>query len=137
MSLFNNTQGGGTGGASASIFITGLSEADTVTATKDGKTVNGKWVSEPNPESVVPDGYTQLNYIQSTGTQYIDTGVTGGANASFEMTARLVETNAKNNNQFFGGVPNFCCVNGGDTCFRVEISGLIVVPIVILLHEFS
>lgn len=46
MSLFNNTQGGGTGGASASIFVTGLSEADTVTATKDGKTVKGKWGSK-------------------------------------------------------------------------------------------
>lgn len=29
----------------------------------------------PEPEPVLPEGYTQLNYIQSTGTQYIDTGV--------------------------------------------------------------
>lgn len=119
MSLFNNTQGGGTGGASASIFVTGFTEADTVTATKDGRTVKGKWVTKANPKYVgLPDGYTQLEYIQSTGTQYLDTGVTGGTNASFEMTARLVETNANNNNQFFGAVSNFCSVN----CARANAS---------------
>lgn len=31
---------------------------------------------EPEPTPILPEGYTQLNYIQSTGTQYIDTGVT-------------------------------------------------------------
>ena len=45
MSLRSMTQGGG-GGESASIFVTGLSEADIVTATKEGKTVKGKWVTE-------------------------------------------------------------------------------------------
>lgn len=29
---------------------------------------------EPEPTPILPEGYTQLNYIQSTGTQYIDTG---------------------------------------------------------------
>ena len=43
MSLNVLTQGGGAGGATASIFITGLSESDTVSAVKDGKTVKGKW----------------------------------------------------------------------------------------------
>ena len=43
MSLNVLTQGGGAGGKSASIFITGLSEADVVTATKDGKTLHGRW----------------------------------------------------------------------------------------------
>ena len=64
----------GAGGESASIFVTGLSETDTVTASKDGKTVIGKWTKIPNPAYVVPDGYTQLEYIESSGTQYIDTG---------------------------------------------------------------
>lgn len=63
----------GAGGETASIFVTGLSETDTVTAVKNGKTVIGKWSQKPNPAYVVPDGYTQLEYIQSTGTQYIDT----------------------------------------------------------------
>lgn len=29
---------------------------------------------QPQPTPILPEGYTQLNYIQSTGTQYIDTG---------------------------------------------------------------
>ena len=29
----------------------------------------------PIHEDVLPEGYTQLDYIQSTGTQYVDTGV--------------------------------------------------------------
>ena len=125
MSLNVLTQGGGAGKA-ASIFVTGLSENDTVTATKDGKTVNGKWVKKPNPASAgLPSGYTQLEYIESTGTQYIDTGVTGGTNASFEMTARMVSE--RTNNQFFGTISNFCSVNcsksGTTYGFRVQGDG--------------
>lgn len=85
MSLEVLTQGGGTGGASASIFVTGLSEADVVTATKDGKTVQGKWVRKPNPAFVLPEGYTQFEYIEFTGTQRIDTLVSGGTNAAYEI----------------------------------------------------
>ena len=70
-----NRQIGGSGGETASIFITGLSETDTVTCTKDGKTKQGKWVSKTNPAVSVPAGYTQLEYIESSGTQYIDTGI--------------------------------------------------------------
>lgn len=76
---------GGNGGETASILVTGLSETDTVTATKDGKTYSGKWVSKPNPAYVVPDGYTQLDYIESTGTQYIDTGVLPNQSTNVEL----------------------------------------------------
>ena len=38
-----------------------------------------------NPNYELPKGYTQLDYIQSTGTQYIDTGVKP-VNASYEIT---------------------------------------------------
>ena len=63
MSLNVLTQSGGTGGASASIVVTGLDEASTVIATKDGKTVSGKWGQKPNPDYVgLPYGYTQLEY---------------------------------------------------------------------------
>ena len=65
------------GGMAASIFVIGLSESDTVTATKDGKSINGVWVERKNPAIVLPEGYTQLEYIESSGTQYIDTGVKG------------------------------------------------------------
>ena len=74
----------GAGGESASIFVTGLSENDTVTASKDGKTVIGKWTQIPNPAYVVPDGYTQLEYIESTGTQYIDLNIVP-TNHTFEI----------------------------------------------------
>lgn len=69
---------GGNGGETASIFITGLSETDTVTATKDGKTYNGKYAQTiiENPEyHNLPDGYEELEYIQSTGAQYLKTGI--------------------------------------------------------------
>lgn len=62
-------------GDTASIFVTGLNDTDTVTASKNGKTIIGKWTQIHNPASVVPDGYTQLEYIESAGTQYIDTGI--------------------------------------------------------------
>ena len=65
----------GIGGETASIFITGLSETDTVTCTKNGKVKQGKWVTKANPDVSVPAGYTQLEYIESSGTQYIDTGI--------------------------------------------------------------
>lgn len=43
MSLSVKTRGGGSG-LYASIFVTGLSETDIVSASKDGKTVQGVWV---------------------------------------------------------------------------------------------
>ena len=45
-----NTIIGGNGGETVTIFVTGLSETDTVTVTKDGRTYNGKWVSKDNAE---------------------------------------------------------------------------------------
>ena len=70
-----NTIIGGNGGMTAEIFVTGLSETDTVTCTKDGKTKQGKWTSKTKPAVSVPAGYTQLEYIESSGTQYINTGI--------------------------------------------------------------
>lgn len=55
MSLSVLTQGGGgTGGAAASIFVTGLSEEDYVTAVKDGKAVRGKWNSAESRFEITP-----------------------------------------------------------------------------------
>ena len=90
MSLNVLTQGGGTSGASASIFVTGLTETDTVTAVKDSKTVRGKWVQKPNPSYIeLPDEYTQLEYIESTGTQYIDTRFKPNNNTRFVLDANV------------------------------------------------
>lgn len=42
---------------------------------------------EPEPTPILPEGYTQLNYIQSTGTQYIDTGIKPNQDTSIEIEA--------------------------------------------------
>lgn len=41
---------------------------------------------------VLPNGYTQLEYIQSTGTQYIDTGVIGKSGLSVKGTFKINNT---------------------------------------------
>ena len=38
---------------------------------------------------ILPDGYTQLDYIESTGTQYIDTGVVPNQDTSVELDGSL------------------------------------------------
>ena len=109
MSKVFNMVGGG-GGPSASIFVTGLSETDTVTA------VHKKIVQVPNPDYVVPTGYTQLEYIESTGTQYIQTGISApnGFRISCEImnnlgaysticSARPTNANVDNNGLYWEG----------------------------------
>lgn len=46
---------------------------------------------------ILPDGYTQLEYIQGTGTQWIDTGVKATGGAVIEAKGRVI------NDQFFVG----------------------------------
>lgn len=60
----------GTGGESASIFVTGLSETDTVTATNGIKTIIGKWEG---------NGF-KINQIKSYGTWTIT--ATDGTNTT-------------------------------------------------------
>lgn len=40
-----------------------------------------------NKKGLLPSGYTQIEYIQSNGTQYIDTGVTLKSNSKIELIA--------------------------------------------------
>lgn len=40
----------------------------------------------------LPDGYTQVEYIQSSGTQYVDTGILPDTNTEFEVTAWMSES---------------------------------------------
>nr|DAH15640.1 MAG TPA: tail collar fiber protein [Caudoviricetes sp.] len=93
---------GGTGGMTAEIFVTGLSETDTVTCTKDGKTMQRKWINKTNPAVSVPAGYTQLEYIESRGTQYIDTNIKPTGSMDFEVTA-YVQSSAAQGTLFSGG----------------------------------
>lgn len=76
MSKVFNMVGGG-GGPAASIFVTGLSDTDNVTATNGSKIKAGVWTQKPNPAAHgLPDGYTELECIIGGSTQYINTGFT-------------------------------------------------------------
>lgn len=75
-----NTMIGGNGGETVTIFVTGLSETDTVTVTKDGRTYNGKWVSSENIWS-----FTKLKGI---GT-YTVTATNGADTVSTQVTIEL------------------------------------------------
>lgn len=52
-----------------------------------------------NPQSLLPSGYTALEYIESTGTQYIDTGLTVNKTDSYEM---ILIAHLANNDNFAG-----------------------------------
>ena len=66
---------GRSGGFYPSVLITGLSETDTVSMIGQGKTYTPKWINNEIIVNPIPDGYTGLEYIQSSGTQYINTGI--------------------------------------------------------------
>jgi len=51
---------------------------------------------------IIPLEYQQVEYIQSTGTQWIDTGVLASENNSFEVKAQLLHTN-ENSQTIWGG----------------------------------
>ena len=116
MSIIGNPIMAGVSGPAASIFVTGLAQTDTVTATNGSKTKVGVWTQIPNPAYVVPDGYTQLEYIESTGTQYIQTGISApnGFRISCEImnnlgaysticAARPTNVNVDNNGLYWEG----------------------------------
>ena len=58
--------------------------------------------------AALPSGYTQLAFLESSGTQYIDTGVVFGKTNGFSVTSQIV---APVNNQIVCGSR----VDGGDT----------------------
>lgn len=75
MSLSVLNRGGTPGGLTGSIIVKGLSGTDTVTANKNNKTLIGVYKQKLNEAYVVPDGYTQLEYVETTGSQFFNTGV--------------------------------------------------------------
>lgn len=58
-------------------------------------------------EGVLPDGYTQLEYIESTGTQYIDTGVLPNQDTCFELSAKISIGNSGNAHIMSSNVPKY------------------------------
>lgn len=89
MSLQVLTQGGGAGGASASIFVTGLSEADTVTATKDGKTVKGKWNGNGHIITIKDYGLWTVTATNGEDTTTQDVLVDAAIDYEIEMGYKL------------------------------------------------
>ena len=86
MSLSVKTQGGGVSTPSASIFITGLSENDVVTATNYGNTVQGKWDSTENRFKISPIKFLGLWTVTATnGEQTITQDVLVDAIAEYEI----------------------------------------------------
>ncbi len=53
--------------------------------------INYTWNGGTASSSAVPSGYTQLEYITSTGTQYIDTGFKGNLNTKAEIVFKFNE----------------------------------------------
>jgi len=66
----------GTGGMTAEIFITGLSETDTVTCTKDGKVKQGKWVNSKTVMHHDTDTLLLLHGEEFTDSAVSDHGIT-------------------------------------------------------------
>ena len=52
----------------------------------------------------LPDGYTQVDYIESSGTQYIDTGVNADINLDIKIDMQYTNINASNNDTNFGAI---------------------------------
>lgn len=64
---------------------------------KDGKVEEG---------NLLPDKYQQLKYIEGSGSQYIDTGVSNGVKASYEIWLNCLGNRTSNYEQYFAGDKN-------------------------------
>lgn len=66
------------------------SYGDNTTMTINAISYYAYYSPTPEPEPILPEGYTQLNYIQSTGTQYIDSGVVETADTAIDCSFDIV-----------------------------------------------
>lgn len=76
--------------------------------------------TEDTEESEIPAEYTKVSYLASSGTQYIDTGVSGGTNASYEIRFSTLGALAVSYEQYFAGVgdspiPKLYYANGNES----------------------
>ena len=68
--------------------------------------------------SILPEGYTQVDYIEGTGTQYLDTGLILTQNNSVELKISMNEKNTKNKMIFgsrSGASDNNISINATET----------------------
>ena len=65
------------------------SYGDNTTMTINAISYYAYYSPTPKPEPILPEGYTQLDYIQSTGTQYINTGVLPTASTKFQFAVTM------------------------------------------------
>ena len=66
----------------------------------------------------LPSGYKRLEYIQSTGTQYIDTEYTPNPNTTME--AELLMSGAFKNFEDYGGANSIFCVSNGTSIYSMN-----------------
>lgn len=78
--------------------------------------------------SLIPTAYQEVEYIQSSGSQYIDTTVSGGSSSAYEIKFNPLGTTATAYEQYFAGARNafpklhcnsstqtiFCSTSGND-----------------------
>lgn len=57
---------------------------------------------EPEPTSRLPEGYTELTYIESTGTQYIDAGFKPNQDTRVVMDSTILKVNGQYADTLFG-----------------------------------
>ena len=62
----------------------------------------GIWTEGSINERILPNGYTELEYIETTGTQYIDTTIQPFNKYSHEIVIDFEPTEFYNYNQLFG-----------------------------------
>ena len=79
------------------------SYGDNTTMTINAISYYAYYSPAPKPEPTLPEGYTQLNYIQSTGTQYIDTGASFSNGVRVETKFNLISiTTSSKKTSIFG-----------------------------------
>lgn len=122
MSIVQNMVIVGSGGetpyATLNVNLENGTAATTVTAT-DGTTT----VQLQPTKGVLPEGYTQLEYIESTGTQYIDTGVVAANNNSFsgKFYATNISPLGNNSGAYLFGTYNYYDGNNNRQNFRYNL----------------
>lgn len=69
-----------------------------------GSFIGGKEIKEAFRSRIVPHAYTQLSHLESTGTQYIDTGLKGSLDIAVELKYRATTPATNNILNIFGDI---------------------------------